>query len=236
MFVEAMAREVEADSRQPTFKFYHLRGLHPPLHMNESCQPERMAFNRPNFKRQAKGELKLMSSFVSLLKRSGAFRNSLIFIVGDHGPGNWGLCDINLGILGRASSTALPVPGLLEIKASALPLMLVKPANDPGKKPLLISDAPVGLGDIPATAAAAVGLKADFPGRPLFSVKAAEDRRRRFLYHEGFASDKQGYLEAIQEYWVRGFSWLDESWHIASNKYLPSWKNHGAKSVLGNSQ
>jgi hypothetical protein len=236
MFIESMAREAKVDSRQPAFKFYHLRGIHPQLRMNESCQLERMVFNRPNYKRQAKGVLKLMAKFLGNLKQIDAFRNSLIFIVGDHGPGNWGLCDINLGVLGKALPKTSPVPGLLKIKASALPLMLVKPADDPGEKPLLISDAPVGLFDIPATVATAVGLKAIFPGRPLFSVRATEDRRRRFLYHEGFRSDRQGYLGPIHEYWVRGFSWLDEAWQMTPNIYLPSWKNHAAGDPVSNRQ
>jgi len=228
LFTESMIQEAKVDSRQPVFKFYHLRGVHPPLRMNDSCRLERMEFNRRNYKRQAKGLMKLVAKFLAKLKQIDTFRNSLILIVGDHGPGNWGLCEINLGALGTALPKTPPLPGLLKIKAGALPLMLMKPADDPGEKPLAISDAPVCLGDIPVTVAAAMGLKNNFPGRPLFAITATESRLRRYLYYKGFKSSKQGFMEPIAEYWVRGFSWLDEAWQIGANTFLPGWKNPAA--------
>jgi hypothetical protein len=224
IFTESMIDKAKVDSRQPVFKFYHLRGVHPPLRMNDLCQLEKMAFNRRNYKLQAKGLLKLIDTFVSKLKQIGAFRNSMIFFIGDHGPGNWGLCEINLKALGISLPETPPNSELLTIKAGALPLMLVKPAEDPGEKSLTISDVPVCLGDIPATVAAASGLKNNFPGRPLFSILATENRLRRYKYYTGFNSNKQGFMEAINEYWVRGFSWLDKAWQVNPNVFLPSGK------------
>jgi len=229
LFTESMTQEAKVDSRQPVFKYYHLRGIHPPLRMNDSCQLERMEFNRSNYKRQAKGLMKLMATFLAKLKQIDAFRHSLIFIVGDHGPGNWGLNELNLDALGMALPKTPPVPGLLRIKTGALPLMLVKPADDPGEKPLVISDAPVCLSDIPATVAAEVGLKANFAGRPIFSVGTTENRLRRHLHYDGFGNNKKGFMEPMSEYWVRGFSWLDKAWQISPNIFIPNWKNHAAR-------
>jgi hypothetical protein len=226
VFTDTMTLEARVDSQEPVFKFYHLRGVHPPLRMNEDCRLERMDFNRANYKRQARGLMKLVARFLAKLKHIQAFRDSLIFIVGDHGPGNWGLQEIHLDALGAAWKETPQEPGLLKVKAGALPLMLVKPADDPGEKPLAVSDAPVCLGDIPATAAAAVGLEASFAGRPLFSVQAADDRLRRHLHYKGFGGNKKGFMEPMSEYWVRGFSWLDESWHTSPGLFLPGGKDH----------
>jgi hypothetical protein len=236
LFAESMTNEAKIDSRQPVFKFYHLRGMHPPLRMNELCQWKRMKFNRHDYKLQAQGLMKLMATFLVKLKQIDAFRNSLIFIVGDHGPGNWGLCEINLKALGIALPGTPPNNELLRIKAGALPLMLVKPADDPGEKPLAISDAPVCLGDIPVTVATAIGLKTNFPGRPLFSVVATEKRLRRHLYYEGFLKNKKGFVAPISEYWVQGFSWLDKAWHLSPNIFLPGRKNHAAGVLATNDQ
>ncbi len=218
-FVQDMLARARADRRQPVFKFYHLRGVHPPLHMNESGEYERMPFNRASTQRQAAGLLKLMARFLSRLKRIDAFRESLIFIVGDHGPGNWGLSDMNLAALGLSQPELGEVSALRKIKAGAIPLMLAKPLGRADTDPLIVSDAPVCLGDIPVTAASACGLANSFPGESLFQVADKEERSRRYLYYKGFRVDKRGYIQTMDEYWVRGFSWLDRSWQASGRRF-----------------
>lgn len=78
-----------------------------------------------------------------------------------------------------------------------------------------ISDAPVSGVDIPKTIVAALRLDADMPGVSIFNIDESAKRDRRFLYHDWNIGDKQRYapyLPPLEEYTVKGFSWLDESW------------------------
>lgn len=72
---------------QGVFKYIHLLGMHPPLLINEQLQNELLPYNRQNYKRQAKGFLKLLSLFLGKLNDMGVYDNSMVLILGDHGGG-----------------------------------------------------------------------------------------------------------------------------------------------------
>ncbi len=218
-FVKTMEANACSDSPQSEFKYYHLRGLHPPLQMDADCKYRKMAFNRANYKNQASGLLRLQESFLGQLKRINVFENSLIFIVGDHGPGSWGLTEINLSSLGGTALANNENPALSRVMAGALPLILVKRLGDAGERPLRVSDAPVWLGDIPATVLAELGLKAEFPGRSFFDLGENENRERQYFYYEGHRLNRSKHTNPMQEYLVRGFSWFDRSWQAGSKVF-----------------
>jgi len=218
-FIQTMKDTARADSPRPTFKYYHLRGLHPPLFKDIDRHYENVKYNRDNYAREAARLLRLMTKFLAELKRIGAFDNSLVFIIGDHGPGNLGLQEIHLQALGNSYPESKQDEALKTIKASALPLMLVQPLGISALRPLVLSDAPASLGDVPATVAAACGLANEFSGRPLFQLGEKEERSRRYLYYKGARETDEGYMGAMSEYWVRGFSWLDSSWWDGKKTY-----------------
>jgi hypothetical protein len=220
-FIQAMKATARVDASQPTFKYYHLSGLHPPLFKDADREIEKMAYTRANYARGAVDLVGLMTKFLAELKRIGAFDNSLVFIIGDHGPGSRGLQAIHLQALGNSHAHEIQDEALKVIKAGALPLILVKPFGMPGTRPLAVSDSPASLGDIPATVAVACGLANEFPGRPLFQLGEKEERSRRYLFYRGARETHDGYLGAMSEYWVRGFSWFDDSWHDGRRTFMP---------------
>lgn len=213
LFFKLMKTKTIVDKSSPTFKFYHLKGLHPPLWLSDRCEIEKLAFNRKNYKNQAKCFLAKIKGFLDILKSKGIYYNSMIFIIGDHGPGNWGLTEINVKASGYSTTNKNRDETLNRVKSGALPLFLVKPFKVENQGELRISDAPVSLADIPKTIFSELGINLNIPGISIFSLKDSDKRRRRYLYYAGFPKwGRSGYLHRITEYHVTGFSWLDESW------------------------
>ncbi|HSV92879.1 MAG TPA: sulfatase-like hydrolase/transferase, partial [Desulfobacterales bacterium] len=198
------------------FKFIHLKGLHLPLIMNEDLDYEEMEPYRDNMLRQGAGMLKIAATFLERLEQLGVYDDSLVFIVADHGSG---VADakINPTPYGDGLNRGGPYPGnFRSFKAAGIPLVLVKRLNARG--PLATSGAPVALGDIPRTVAEELGLKADFPGRSMFSVADGEPRERIYRAFIGPQIDVE-YLAPLLEYAVVGDSWDDTSWRETGNVY-----------------
>ena len=86
-FINTMLNEANINSDQYTFKYYHLKGPHPGLILDENLKPKKMKYNRKNFKKQAKASLKITKLFLHKLKELKIFNSSLIFIIADHGSG-----------------------------------------------------------------------------------------------------------------------------------------------------
>jgi hypothetical protein len=59
-FFKVMASQSSTGMTTPTFKYYHLWGIHPPLLHDENLQSFDGPFTRGNAKRQAKGALRLL--------------------------------------------------------------------------------------------------------------------------------------------------------------------------------
>ncbi|MBN2345920.1 MAG: hypothetical protein JXO51_05980 [Candidatus Aminicenantes bacterium] len=71
------------------FKFYQWRELHPPLVVHNEGKAIRVPLDRAGTKKRTEEEIRALAFFLGARKRIGAFRDLLIFILGDHGPGNW---------------------------------------------------------------------------------------------------------------------------------------------------
>jgi hypothetical protein len=206
-FVEIFSTRARMNAPGPgTFKFLHLFTPHPPFVMDEELRPAALKYSRPSCKQQCRGALRLVETILSTLKRIEAYDNTMILIVGDHGARR--LMPVNVQLLGYGAPKP-PRSPLQDIKSSALPLVLVKPFASRG--PLRISKAPVSLGDVAKTIAAALGLEADFPGVSMLTLAEDAERERRFFHYQGF--DWKVPFPTMTEYRVDGFSWLDESWH-----------------------
>lgn len=218
-FINKMASFAAISSDKYTFKFFHLWGMHSPWMLNERFEYESSSKDRQACKKQAKAMLQLTKIFLNTLDEIGAYDNSMIFVIGDHGV-DWGLL--------------VKIPADLSIKNNksdyssadgrALPLILVKPFNLKGK--MDISDAPVSLVDIPKTIISELNLKGDFPGISMFTIKESDIRERRFFnYRPQDNIFKIDYLPDIEEHLVLGFSWFKESWRSTGKHFKPRHRN-----------
>ncbi len=182
------------------FKLFHIKSPHPGTFLDENLE-----YNESTtYESTAKAALKISYALLQSLKRNGAYDNSLIFIIADHGTG---------------SGT--------DVVSGGIPLMLVKPFNSTG--PLQISNALVSLGYIPKTIAEELKIKNNFTGSSIFSVNETDSRVRTYYNyiwkHEYWADD---YLPPLREYKISGFSWNATSWeptfieHTSKGvKYVP---------------
>jgi hypothetical protein len=216
-FIDAMLRTSATMERTDAFKFYHLKGIHLPLFMDENCAyDENMEAVREDMLRQGTGILKIAAMFLEKLKQLGVYDQSLIFIVGDHGSGV-GKAKINVTPYANRFNTRSPYKGNFpSFKAAGIPMILAKRMNATGE--LKVSDAPVWLGDIPQTVVEELGLEASFPGRSMFTVGEDEHRQRIYRAFVGSQVDPV-YLAPLYEYAVDGFSWDDTSWRETGNIY-----------------
>lgn len=204
-FVDAALSTSTLDTSPGTFKFFHWGIPHRPLVLDENLQYRRMETNRRNYVRYATAGIKLVGLFLDHLRALGVYDNSLIFIVGDHGPAFQPvLFAVQPGM--RLADQARAIGA--SFKVAALPLMLVKPYGASGV--LTVSDAPVSLIDIPATVFASMGMRTQTQGTSVFSVSETQARDRRFYWYG--ARDIHSYFGEMTEYIVSGYGWQDTSW------------------------
>lgn len=197
----------------PAFRFFHLGGVHAPLFYDRDygyvgAQP----LNRTAFLEQTVGLLSVMGRVLDRLRELGVYDRSTILILGDHGAGELPV-GLNLDqpeLPPRPAGEGSPVGEQLVM--GGLPAVLVKPAAAPG--PLVTSDAPVLLSDVPSTVLADLSLDGSaFDGQDMFRLSegAARTRLHRFYVFSGWNVD---YILPMTEFGVRGFSWYPESWHF----------------------
>jgi len=207
-----MLTQTNLNSRQPTFKYFHLWAIHHPFRMGPDCSYRMMGSTRESALIQARCTLRQAQHFITALQRLGIFERTLIFIIGDHGLGIRGL-DLRADLFPGATADDNNDPLLARIKASAMPLFLVKPLRQTAAFPMRVSYAPITLGDIPQTVLADLGISAEGPGRSVFSFADSAPRQRRFLLLGNY-TDPWGRALPRSEYIVSGPAWLNKSWRL----------------------
>jgi len=215
MFTEQMLKEGNIDYEKAVFKFYHFNGIHAPLTLNEDLKYELMSETRLNHKRQSIAILQLLKSFLEKLKTLQAYDNSFIFIVGDHGFGP-------IGINNPDNNETISDPNFYErdlFQGAAIPLVLVKPFNSNSK--LIISKAPISLSDIPKTIFSELQINNEFNGESILKLSESVVRERFFYLYSWKWLQKNEYLPDMQEYKIKGDSWLGDSWGLSYKTYLP---------------
>lgn len=192
-FIKKFKDGFSSDNPRKAFKYYHLRGGHPPMIYDENLNVKKMPNNsRASYKAQAKADLKMCLQIFELLKRDKIYDHSLIVVMSDHGNPE---CEmINPFNHNRIQEDTV-------IK-TAIPILLVKQRQSK-QRDIRISDEPTTNGD----------LKNIVMGRNLpFS-----NDRRYYYYdwkHECWRSD---YLPPFTEYRVNGHAWRQESWTPTGN-------------------
>jgi hypothetical protein len=201
---DKIEKSADTSSEQPTFKFIHMSIPHPPFVRDDECRyfkkrkikdPEKEKVVEDNY---TKCGLKLALRIVGRIKQLGIYDQTAILILSDHGIG------YNAG--NQPGSDLFPGMG------RAMAFMLVKPFNT--SKAFTITDAPVGLVDVPATVADMLQLPLSFPGRPVFGVAEGEAREREYHYYpldrRDWATGKMP--NPLVLYSVLGHAWKNSSW------------------------
>lgn len=210
------ARGIEVTRGEPTFKYYHVKGAHTPLTVNQDLEftGQTFPYSRSNYTAQAKASLRSMGLLFEELKRNGVFEQSLIVVAGDHGSGGseemfFGTSlDSDVVAEGRRLGTGR---GFRRDKARGIPILLVKRSGAAG--PLTTSDAPASLLDVPATVFSELGIEASPTGTSLFELGPGTARTRRYGAFD-FHHTKGDYVGPIVVYTIDGDSWQDDSWGI----------------------
>ncbi len=184
------------------FKYFHLPIPHRPLILNESLDPEVMPFNRENFKRQAKGALQLVKSFLKNLKKAGGYDQTIIWIVGDHGAGAQGL---RIRFPKGAPFNEFGA-NIYWWQANGIPLVLAKPFGSKG--PLKVSDTSFSLRDIRDTTLRYLQSATSPFSTPEFPP---DDRERSFFLYTGYDKTSDRYI-LKHKFQIKGHSWDSRSW------------------------
>lgn len=207
-FLADLETGASASEPVPVFKFYHLDGVHPPLRMNERLAFASLRNSRRDWKRVGRGNLVILGACLDRLQRLGILREAVVFIVGDHGAS---LGQFGMRLPPGWAQTGGEVPET--VRASGMPLVLAKLPGASG--PLRTSDAPVSLGDVPATLLHALALPA--PGESMFAIAETSPRTRRFSHFVWAPGDSgKAFLPPLTDYLVTGHSWLAASWRPAT--------------------
>lgn len=212
------------------FKFYHLGGLHVPVKMRRDLTTGSFDYNRANFSEQAEAYARIVGAFLKRLREIGAYDNSMIVILGDHGSGRTKDLHVNPGDPARTKEldrTAVR-NDFQRDKARGLPLLLVKRFSETGE--LKVSRAPASLLDVSATIRAALRLDSPdrpplagidgFRGQPLYSL--SEDQpRARYYGALRWAPEPSAYVNPISLYRVERDGWSDDSWSFVKTLAPP---------------
>ena len=207
-----------ADSPQPALRVFHFQGVHEPLVLDEDLNliPQQTE-SRESFLRQARGMLKLVDEELDKLRAIGAYDNSLIFILGDHGAGEYGPVGFKPELGEALGFTLSPrssgLPGGEHLLRGACPLLMVKRRDSRG--PMQVSRAPAELGDIPATVFAELDLDGVDRGPSLFELHENDERVRLHKYYR-FSGWGRDFIVPMTESRVTGFAWDANSWAPSS--------------------
>jgi len=169
---------VSAAAEKPaTFRFLHLFVSHPPLSVDEKCNPaEPGKITRAAFSAQSECGLDLLATYLKSIKANGVYANSTIVVVSDHGTDT----------IAPTDEQPFVYEGIRMISGRAQrfnPTFAVKPALASGE--IEINYAPVANSDLRATLCAlAFECPNDVKGRDVFSVH--EQARERWFFEFGY--------------------------------------------------
>lgn len=211
-----------AGGRQPTFKFLHFFTSHMPYFLDadgvQLTQEQLGELTESGaVVPQSTAALTQAMEVLDRLAALGILDETIVIMTGDHGSH----VELLPGAREAAVAAGRPSP------TAVLPLLLVKPIGSTGA--LKVSEAPVGLTDIAATVASALGVDFPFPGRPLTDVPENEPRPRT-CYDYTWKHDYwwEEYLPPLTEFRVDGAVRNPASW--SAGRVLPTGTGPGAGS------
>jgi hypothetical protein len=213
-FVRYLSRRMRVDRVAPVYKLMHLMFAHLPTVGNENCEFDGVRRpSRENVLQQADCGLQAVLDVFTRMKALGIYEESTIILMADHGA--WVRLDnFDPGNKGDAADSMAA--------AMAIPLFAIKRSNDSG--PYRVSNAPTSITDLPATIAAELGVKEQFPGVDVFTIRDSDTRERsHYKYFYGDNKNAPGYLNTLFEVIVNGSVYDHKAWR-RGRQYLPRGK------------
>lgn len=155
-----------------SFKFYHMRGAHPPYLMTENLTYTNEAMeDYSSMLSQARGAMKVVYEYIEQLKALDIYDSSTIIITADHGE-NY-----------IYDSTRIDLLSDLQLKSTSSPILLVKSAGQAGDD-IKTNSAPVSHTEVIAGIVSAINPQAAANyGNTLEDIEETADRERIFTFY-----------------------------------------------------
>lgn len=204
---EIAKMQIKVNDGDKRFKFMHLLSVHPPLNMNEAGEKESLGNDRDAFIRRGRKSFTDIIHLFNQLKEKGIYDNTMIVVLADHGSDHIPAGAVTFPINTSATND------MRQYVREGVPLVLIKPIQ--GQGILRIDNAPVHSIDLPKTIAEVAGLENHFTGYNILAPSTIPSNRVRTYFHINSTSDRtwqKGYVSALVEYQVNGFSWDEASW------------------------
>lgn len=194
-------------SEDPAFRFYHFAIPHAPNTLDGNLNSVKHIENFEAYRDYSLAAFKLMGSYLETLKRIGAYDNSAILIVSDHGMGIRNKRQYN-----SQTQSYDTIDKFAYHRSAAKAIMLMKNPGEKGK--LKTSRRPVSGIDIAPTLAAAANLsETNFEGMNVRDIQEDEDRKRIFNYY-AFSTWDSKYLNSFEQFEIDGDVRNEDAWTL----------------------
>ncbi|MBM6593717.1 sulfatase-like hydrolase/transferase [Microvirga pudoricolor] len=198
---DKLIRDTKADAGGPTFKFLHFWGAHLPPVLGQDCAVREQGQAFKEFQGQAHCLLRRTGDYIETLRRLGVFRNTMMFVISDHGS--------LYGFLKGGSRSGVPP----HVMSSANPTLAFHDFGD--EEPFRTSDAPVSLIDIYPTILKPFGIDPQSPGMAIHDVTSATERERSYVFYRNPDDAKHPHLPKAESFVIRGHVRDPSSWSSA---------------------
>ncbi len=190
----------------PVFRFYHFDLPHAPFYLDRDLNDIAHVDSLEAYREYSIAALKLMGLYLNQLKEIGAYDNSTILIVSDHGMGQGNAIQYDPVKKDYVKSGKHGYR-----RAAAKSIFLMKPPEQRG--PLSRSAAPVSGVDVAPSIAAAAGINiSNFEGKDVQKIAETEERTRVFNFYT-FSTWDSKYLEDFESYEIKGDVRDQSSWN-----------------------
>ncbi len=199
-FTKTFLREAQADSKVPTFKFFHLMIPHAPYRRGPECEFKKVRGRKIEeaYLDNARCGLKLTADVLEKLRTLNIFDNSLIVILADHGT------YVPIGEFKKSKEIANGVR-----RSWALFLM-----HRPGQalSTLQISEDPLQLTDVPAMVASQLALEGS-ASNFMSAIQSMPGRTRTYYHYQWENAYWQNdLLPPLTEYKIQGHVYDPAAW------------------------
>jgi hypothetical protein len=196
-FKELINQHGSLATDDPVFRFYHLMLPHSPFLLDADLRAVKHQETFESYKEYSIAALKLVGEYLERLKDIGAYDNSTILIVSDHGMGVANYLQYESE---TQSYRKLKKWGYR--RAAAKSILLAKLPQQRGA--MARSLKPVSGIDIAPTIAAAAGIKTEnFEGKNIDDI-SLEERRSRIFNFYSFSTWDSKYLDDFEAYEITG--------------------------------